>query len=82
MTRKSAWSAGYTGTVHFTATNGAVADYTFRAADMGSHTFTVGVPTPQTLTITAADSANTRSSKAPAVPRPASPGGSRSRCAE
>jgi hypothetical protein len=31
--------AGYTGTVHFVASNGATADYTFTAADMGQHTF-------------------------------------------
>jgi streptogramin lyase len=49
---------GYTGTVHFIATNGVAANYTFTPTDMGSHTFTVGVPTPQTLTITAADSVN------------------------
>jgi hypothetical protein len=49
---------GYTGTVHFTATNGVTANYAFTPTDMSSHTFTVGVPTPQTLTITAADSVN------------------------
>jgi hypothetical protein len=69
---------GYTGTVHFTATNGVAANYAFTPTDMGSHTFTVGVPTPQTLTITAADSVNpaiTGSVTFTINPPPSGPGG-------
>ena len=32
-------AAGYASTVHFTASNGSAADYTFTAADAGQHTF-------------------------------------------
>jgi hypothetical protein len=49
--------AGYTGTVHFTSSDGSAvlpADYTFLASDHGSHTFMVTFNTtgPQTLTAT------------------------------
>jgi hypothetical protein len=48
---------GYTGTIHFTSTDGAAvlpADYTFTAADNGVHTFNVTFVTAgsQTLTVT------------------------------
>jgi hypothetical protein len=47
---------GYTGLVHFAATDAAAAlpsDYTFTAADMGVHTFSVTLKTagPQTVTV-------------------------------
>jgi hypothetical protein len=52
---------GYTGAVHFTASNGAAADYTFTATDMGTHTFNnitvTGWPGPQGLTVWAGDQA-------------------------
>jgi hypothetical protein len=49
---------GYTGAVHFTASNGAVADHTFTAADMGTHTFNnVTVTRAQNLTVRAGDQA-------------------------
>jgi hypothetical protein len=46
---------GYTNTVHFTATNGAMADYTFQHADMGQRTFNIVLNRAQTLGITASD---------------------------
>jgi hypothetical protein len=54
---------GYTGTVHFTSTDGAAAlptDYTFTAADAGSHTFSEGVifGTAGSQTVSAADTSN------------------------
>jgi hypothetical protein len=52
---------GYTGTVHFTSTDPAAvlpADYTFTAADAGSHAFSAVLNTLGARTITAADSAN------------------------
>jgi hypothetical protein len=47
---------GYTGTVHFTASNGAMAQYTFQPSDMGVHTFS-GLVLRQagTLTVTGTD---------------------------
>jgi hypothetical protein len=51
-------ATGYTGTVHFTATNGGHADYAFTTADGGQHTFTVAVYRVQTLTITGMDTTN------------------------
>ena len=54
-------ATGYTGTVHFTLTGPAMAqaDYTFTAADMGSHTFS-GLVLSQAgdYTLTAMDSAD------------------------
>ena len=52
---------GYTGTVHFTSTDGAAtlpANYTFVAADNGIHTFSVTFHTTGSQTVTATD-ANT-----------------------
>jgi hypothetical protein len=46
---------GYTNTVHFTATNGAMANYTFQPADMGQRTFNIVLNRAQTLGITASD---------------------------
>jgi hypothetical protein len=48
--------SGYTGTVHFVASNGAMASYTFTAADMGQHTFS-GLELRQagTVTVTGTD---------------------------
>jgi photosystem II stability/assembly factor-like uncharacterized protein/streptogramin lyase len=51
----------YTGTVHFTSSSalaGLPADYTFTAADAGSHTFQVTLDTAGFQTITATDSAH------------------------
>ena len=45
-------ATGYTGTVHFSSTDvqaGLPADYTFTAADAGSHTFTVTLKTAGTV---------------------------------
>ena len=55
-------STGYTGTVHFTSSDGAAvlpADYTFVAGDHGAHTFTAGVTlrTEGTQSVTASDTA-------------------------
>jgi hypothetical protein len=46
---------GYTNTVHFTATNGAMADFPFMPADMGQRTFNIVLNRAQTLGITASD---------------------------
>jgi hypothetical protein len=54
-------SAGYTGTVHFASSDlQAVlpADYTFSAADAGSHTFTATLKTAGAQTLSVADTAN------------------------
>jgi ELWxxDGT repeat protein len=51
-------AAGYTGTVHFTSSDGKAtlpANYTFTAADAGQHTFTATLKTAGTQSITAAD---------------------------
>jgi hypothetical protein len=45
----------YMGTVHFTATNGAQANYTFQPADRGSHIFTIALRQAGTLGVTASD---------------------------
>jgi len=53
--------AGYTGTVHFTSTDGSAtlpADYTFVAADNGSHLFWVTFATAGNQTLTATDTAS------------------------
>jgi probable HAF family extracellular repeat protein len=49
---------GYTGTVHFMASNGAMANYTFTPADMGTHTFTITLRQAGTLGVTGTDTAN------------------------
>jgi hypothetical protein len=52
---------GYTGTVHFTSSDGQAtlpADYTFTAADNGSHTFAATLYTAGSQTITVTDTAN------------------------
>ena len=56
---------GYTGTVHFTKTDGAASsalppDYTFKASDLGTHVFTAAATlvTAGTQTLTATDSGN------------------------
>ena len=56
-------ATGYTGTVHFTSTDGAAvlpADYTFTAGDAGVHTFTTASPSrpPAAETVTATDTVN------------------------
>src|SRR5262249_57606806 len=46
---------GYTGTVHFTSSDGKAAlpaDYTFVAADNGMHTFSATLKTPPTHSLT------------------------------
>jgi hypothetical protein len=48
----------YTGTVHFMASNGAMATYTFTPADMGTHTFTIALHQAGTLMVTGTDTAN------------------------
>jgi hypothetical protein len=53
-------AVGYTGTVHFVASNGAMANYTFTAADGGQHTFSGLVLTrADTLTVTGTDPTDT-----------------------
>jgi hypothetical protein len=51
-------AVGYAGAVHFTASNGAMANYTFSAADGGQHTFS-NLPLRQAgmLTVTGTDTA-------------------------
>jgi hypothetical protein len=51
-------AVGYSGTVHFTATNGASANYAFTAADGGQHTFPVTLLRAGTLGVTGTDTAN------------------------
>jgi hypothetical protein len=49
----------YTGTVHFTTSNGGSSlDYTFTPADMGQHTFSVTLTRAQTLTVVGTDVAS------------------------
>jgi hypothetical protein len=53
--------AGYTGTVHFTSTDGSAtlpADYTFVASDNGSHLFSVTFAAAGQQTLTATDTSN------------------------
>jgi rhamnogalacturonan endolyase len=50
---------GYTGTVHFVASTGYTANYTFTAADMGTHTFSgLVLNRAGTLTVTGTDTVN------------------------
>jgi hypothetical protein len=52
-------AVGYAGTVHFVASNGAMADYTFTAADGGQHTFSnLVLRRAGTLTVAGTDTAN------------------------
>jgi hypothetical protein len=52
-------ATGYTGTVHFVASNGAMADYTFTPADMGTHAFSnLVLRRAGTLTVTGTDTGN------------------------
>jgi hypothetical protein len=51
-------ATGFTDPVHFTASNGAMATYTFTPADMGSHTFTVTFTRAQALTVTGSSTLN------------------------
>ncbi len=54
-------ATGYTGTVHFTSTDGAAtlpADYTFTTGDNGVHTFSATLKTVGSQTITATDTGN------------------------
>src|SRR5205085_2210317 len=51
---------GYTGTVHFTSSDGQAilpADYTFTSADMGVHAFTATLKTAGSQTVTGTDTA-------------------------
>jgi hypothetical protein len=72
-------ATGYTGTVHFTSTDGAATlpvDYTFTAGDAGTHAFPAGVilrtPGLQTVTVTDTASAPLNASRGVAV-GPATP---------
>jgi hypothetical protein len=50
---------GYTGTVHFVASTGTTANYTFTAADMGTHTFSgLSLRRAGTVTVTGTDTVN------------------------
>ena len=49
---------GYTGRVHFTGPTGVPVDYTFTAADAGSHVFTVNLSSAGTQTIGVQDILN------------------------
>ena len=63
-------TTGYTGTVHFTSSDGAAvlpANYTFTGGDAGTHVFSVTLKTAGTQSITATDTVT--GSRAP---RPAS----------
>jgi hypothetical protein len=52
-------AVGYGGTVHFVASNGAMANYTFTATDGGQHTFgDLVLRRTSTLTVTGTDMAN------------------------
>jgi hypothetical protein len=51
-------ATGYRGTVHFTASNGAMANYTFTAGDMGQHTFTIALTHAGSLSVTGTDTVN------------------------
>ena len=54
-------ATGYTGTVHFTSSDGQAAlpaDYTFTPGDGGVHTFTVTLKTAGSQTVTATDTAS------------------------
>jgi hypothetical protein len=54
-------ATGYTGTVHFASSDPQAvlpADYTFTAADAGSHTFTATLNTAGTQTVSVTDTAN------------------------
>src|SRR5207248_7638042 len=56
LTASGGVDAGYTATVHFTSTDaqaGLPADYTFTAADAGTHTFTVTLKTAGSRAVTA-----------------------------
>lgn len=61
MDAAGAIAAGYRGTVHFTSADSKAvlpADYTFTAADAGSHTFTATLINTGNKSITATDTAN------------------------
>jgi hypothetical protein len=65
---------GYTGTVHFTSSDdqaGLPADYTFTAADHGTHTFSATLRTAGTQTLTVDDSVAFASATASAQVTPA-----------
>jgi hypothetical protein len=49
---------GYLGTVLFTASNGAMASYTFQPGDMGQHTFTIPLRQAGTLEVVGIDTAD------------------------
>jgi hypothetical protein len=52
-------AAGYLGTVHFTASNGAMATYPFQPADQGTHTFpNLVLRQAGTITVTGTDTAD------------------------
>jgi outer membrane protein assembly factor BamB len=53
-------ATGYTGTIHFTSSDPRAvlpADYTFKAADAGVHTFSISLKTAGTQSVTATDTA-------------------------
>jgi hypothetical protein len=51
-------ATAYTGTVHVSDNFNEIADYTFTAADQGTHAFMVQLATPGSRTVTAADTAD------------------------
>ncbi len=58
LTSTNALASSYTGTIHFTSTDSSAnlpSNYTFTAADGGSHTFTVTLNTAGSKSITATD---------------------------
>src|SRR5262249_33374579 len=62
-------ATGYAGTVHFSSSDPQArlpADYTFTAADAGSHSFNLSLDTAGTQAITAADAASSSLSGTPA----------------
>ncbi len=61
LTTNNTTATGYLGTIHFASSDpqaGLPSDYTFTAADAGTHTFTISLNSPGTQTITVTDILN------------------------